>query len=299
MACFSPLTAYRTVDGSVVFSELRRFDIVDSLILPCGQCRGCRLERSRQWATRCLHEASLFRENAFVTLTFNDEHLPAGASLDYRPFQLFLKRLRKFFAPLPVRFYMCGEYGSDFQRPHYHACLFGVDFQDKTLWKKTDSGSKLYRSASLEKLWPFGFSSVGDVNFESAAYVARYIMKKINGDLADDHYRHVDLETGEVTDRRPEFTKMSLKPGIGARWFEKWQSDVYPHDYVVTRGVKCRPPRHYDQLLKKVAPETLEAIKFERVLEGRAHLEDNTPARLADREKVMAARQNLFPRKLK
>lgn len=283
----------------MVFSERLRFDIVDSIILPCGQCRGCRLERSRQWATRCLHEASLHKENAFITLTYGDASLPAGRSLSYPPFQKFMKRLRKAFAPRHVRFYMCGEYGSDFQRPHFHACLFGIDFADKTFWKKTESGSNLYRSALLEKLWPYGFSSVGDVNFESAAYVARYIMKKINGDLADAHYKYVDDETGEITDRQPEFTKMSLKPGVGANWFEKWKTDVYPHDYVVTRGAKSRPPRYYDSLLKKIDPETLEAIKFERVLEGRAHQVDNTPARLADREKVMAARQNLFPRKLK
>lgn len=299
MACFSPLAAFQTADGSVVFSELRRYDIVASITLPCGQCRGCRLERSRQWATRCLHEASLHRDNAFITLTFDDAHLPAGASLDYRPYQLFVKRLRQHFAPRPVRFYMCGEYGSDFNRPHYHACLFGVDFQDKTFWKKTEPGAILYRSATLEKLWPFGFSSVGEVTFESAAYVARYILKKINGDLADEHYKFIDPETGEITHRRPEFTKMSLKPGIGAGWFEKWHGDVYPHDYVITRGAKSRPPKYYDSLLKKSSPETLEAVKFERVLEGRAHLEDNTPERLAVREKVLAAKQNLFPRKLK
>ena len=165
--------------------------------------------------------------------------------------------------------------------------------------KKTEPGAILYRSATLEKLWPFGFSSVGEVTFESAAYVARYILKKINGDLADEHYKFIDTETGEITHRRPEFTKMSLKPGIGAGWFEKWHGDVYPNDYVITRGAKSRPPKYYDSLLKKASPETLEAIKFERVLEGRAHLEDNTPERLAVREKVLAAKQNLFPRKLK
>jgi hypothetical protein len=210
-----------------------------------------------------------------------------------------MKRLRKHFAPKLVRFYMCGEYGDLEQRPHFHACLFGIDFDDKQYWSKTDAGFELYRSPTLEKLWPYGFSSIGDVNFLTAGYVARYIMKKVTGDLAEKHYEHINLETGEITNRQPEFTKMSLKPGIGARWFEKWSSDVYPHDYCVVNGRKVRTPKYYDSLLKKIEPETLETIKFERVLEGRAHLEDNTPERLAVKEQVLAAKQNLFPRKLK
>lgn len=298
MACFHPISAFQCANGEVVFSELARYDIVSSLQLPCGQCIGCRLERSRQWATRCLHEASLHDENAFITLTYDDAHLPADGSLHYLPFQNFMKRLRKFFHPRKVRFYMCGEYGSDFDRPHFHACLFGVDFPDKQFWSKTESGCSLFRSSILEALWPNGFSSIGDVNFETAAYVARYIVKKVNGDLARLHYQKIDPETGEIIDRVPEFTKMSLKPGIGARWFEKWQSDIYPQDYVVVRGKKCRPPRYYDQLLKHIDPETLETLKFERGVEGRTHIADNSDSRLAVREQVAAAGLNQFPRKL-
>jgi len=209
-----------------------------------------------------------------------------------------MKRLRKY-ARIPVRFYMCGEYGSDFDRPHFHACIFGFDFDDKSFWKKTDSGSALYRSASLERLWPYGFSSIGEVTFESAAYVARYIMKKINGDLADDHYSTVDQATGEIINRRPEFTKMSLKPGIGAGWFSKWEMDVYPHDFVVVRGRKVRPPRYYDKLLSLKAPDDLEFIKFQRAVTGAARAEDNTDARLAVREAVASAGLRQFPRQLR
>lgn len=281
-----------------MFSQLKRYDIVDYLQLPCGQCVGCRLERSRQWATRCLHEASLHSENAFITLTYDPANYPPGGSLDYSHFQKFLKRLRKQISPKPVRFYMCGEYGPELQRPHYHACLFGVDFPDKIPWKKTESGSTIYRSAFLERLWPFGFSSVGDVNFESAAYVARYIMKKITGDLAASHYENIDPDTGEIVSRVPEFTHMSLKPGIGRRWFEKWSSDIYPHDYVVVRGKKSRPPRYYDILQAIKTPEAMESTRLERVLRGRVHVDDNTDERLAAREAVASARLNQFPRKL-
>jgi hypothetical protein len=134
-----------------------------------------------------MHEAKMHPKNCFITLTYNNEHLPSDGSLNYEVFQLFMKRLRKKYGK-GIRFYMCGEYGDKLGRPHFHACLFGHDFADKKLWKTTDSKSKLYRSAELEKLWPYGFSSVGDVTFESAAYVARYIMKKVSGDASESHY---------------------------------------------------------------------------------------------------------------
>lgn len=297
MACYHPLRAYRTDAGEIVFAE--RGSISQYLTLPCGQCVGCRLERSKQWATRCLHEASLHQENAFITLTYSPENVPADRSLSYRPFQLFMKRLRKAFKPRSVRFYMCGEYGENFERPHFHACLFGIDFPDKVPWKSTDSGCRLFRSSLLESLWPFGFSSVGDVTFESAAYVARYIMKKINGDSADEHYRYVDPESGQISQRLAEFTQMSLKPGIGAGWFEKWSGDVYPHDYVIVRGRKVRPPRYYDRLLHQVDPETLESVRFVRELRGREQYQEQTPERLATRELVAKAALSQFPRKVK
>ena len=132
MACYKPLRAWQCANGDVVFAELGRFDITRQLDLPCGQCVGCRLERSRQWAMRCLHEAKMHDRNCFVTLTYNNDNVPADRSLNYRDFQLFMKRLRFHFRGVPIRFYMCGEYGEDFGRPHFHACLFGLDFPDKT-----------------------------------------------------------------------------------------------------------------------------------------------------------------------
>lgn len=194
MPCYKPLDAWRpdssTGSKKLIFSYNSKTcnSLTPHLQVPCGRCVGCRLERSRQWAIRCVHEASLHEKNCFITLTYNDENLPADQSLHYEPFQLFMKRLRKKYGS-GIRFYMCGEYGEKLARPHFHACLFGHDFDDKKVWKKTDAGSVLYRSAELEKLWPFGYSSVGDVSFESAAYVARYIMKKITGEAAESHYK--------------------------------------------------------------------------------------------------------------
>lgn len=280
--------------------------MVRSLQLPCGQCVGCRLERSRQWAMRCVHEASLWPANCFVTLTYSDEHLPIDRSLDYDDFQKFMKRLRKRFkgigrdpkGDLPIRFYMAGEYGENFGRPHFHVCLFNFDFEDKKLWMKTKSGSKIYRSAALEELWPFGFSSIGEVNFSSAAYVARYIMKKITGRDSEQYYEDVTVD-GEIVQRRPEFNKMSLKPGIGFDWYKKFKDDVYPHDYVVINGKKVKPPRFYDSKFKEEFPLEFEDIQFQREMDAKLRFADNSDERLAVREKVALAQVANLPRVLK
>lgn len=310
MPCYKPLQAYQCSDGSVVWYESPKWDVVRSLTLPCGQCVGCRLERSRQWAVRCMHEASLYKNNCFITLTYDDDHLPENGSLRYSDFQKFMKRLRKRYSgaepsaspeskdAYPIRFYMCGEYGENFGRPHFHACLFNFDFRDKRIWSRSPSGSRIYRSDVLEELWPFGFSSIGEVNFQSAAYVARYIMKKVTGKAAREHYDEVDYETGEILSKVPEFNKMSLKPGIGADWFKRFHNDVYPHDHVVVNGKACKPPRFYDGQLEKMFPDLYDDVKHARFLEAMLHLEDNTPDRLVVKEQVAKAKLSLLKRTL-
>jgi hypothetical protein len=289
MSCFSPLQGWRsrTPNSSGKFGIV--FDIKlanrfkpEVLSVPCGQCVGCRLERSRQWAIRCVHEASLHESNAFITLTFSDKYLPKDRSLDVRVFQRFMKRLRKAIG-VPIRFYHCGEYGSKLGRPHYHAIIFGYGFPDKTVWQNRN-GRDLFRSKLLEKCWKYGHSSVGSVTFESAAYVARYIMKKINGDAALDHYMDIDQDTGEVFMVKPEYTTMSRRPGIGKNWFLEYSSDVFPSDEVVMRGKKMRPPKYYDSLFEVLDPNEFVDIKKRRVKNAKKHSADQTPARLRVRE---------------
>lgn len=263
------------------------------LSLPCGQCIGCRLERARQWAVRCVHEAQLHAHNQFVTLTYAPEHLPYGRSLHYRHFQLFMKRARSKFGPL--RFFMCGEYGEQLERPHYHACLFGLHLRDRQVWSVRE-GFTLYRSPSLEALWPYGFVTVGDVTFESANYVARYVTKKVTGKRAFDHYSRVDVHTGEVQAVVPEFVRMSLKPGIGAKWIEKYKSDVYTTDAIHTRGSVMKPPRYYDKWLKATDDDAAADIEFGRYKKSLLLADDSTPERLAVREKVARARLALKSR---
>jgi hypothetical protein len=308
--CFHPLTAFRVFgEKKIVFREKRGVDTTEQLSLPCGQCVGCRLERSRQWAMRCLHEASLYEHNSFITLTYDDSHLPTNNSLDYEDFQLFMKRLRKNHQglqcvptstnPYPIRFYMCGEYGEQFGRPHFHALLFNFDFRDKYYWGRTASKSKIYRSKILEDLWPFGHSSIGSVNFESSAYVARYIMKKVNGQLAASHYESVNPVTGELFKKTPEFNKMSRSGGIGINWYDKHKSDVYPHDYVIVNGKKCKPPRYYDTKYKQSNPFEFDELQFKRLQEAKLRFSDNNEERLLVKEKVTLAKLNQLPRKLK
>jgi len=247
-----------------------------------------------------VHEAKLHERSCFLTLTYADENLPAGGSLHYPDFQKFLKRVRR--ALGKVRFYMCGEYGDALDRPHYHCLLFGVDFsEDRYVWKRKHYGA-LYRSPLLERLWSLGHSEIGQVNFDSAAYVARYVMKKITGDLAPEHYKRVDQETGEVFMLVPEFTHMSLKPGIGAGFFHKFASDIYPGDFVVSRAKKVKPPRYYDVLLDRVNPDLSADVKDRRLFDQAAvkfvdgqllvddvKIEERTPDRLHVREQVANA----------
>ncbi|AXH77429.1 MAG: replication initiator protein [Microviridae sp.] len=289
MACFNPLVAYRAkmpnaVTGkfSMVFNSRDAACPDDPLKLPCGQCIGCRLERSRQWAIRCVHEASLYERNCFITLTFAPEFLPKSGSLSKRDFQLFMKRLRKRFGA-GARYFMCGEYGELNRRPHYHACLFNFDFPDRELWS-VRGDVRLYVSRSLSELWPFGFSTIGDVTFDSAAYVARYITKKITGDMASSHYERVDPVSGEVNDLLPEFTTMSRRPGIGRGWFDRFRSDVFPHDRVVLDGRELRPPKYYDRIFDVDFPGVMEDVKEARVKGMKAAAKDFTFERLRTRE---------------
>jgi hypothetical protein len=245
-----------------------------------------------------MHEASLYEQNCFITLTYDNDHCPSDRSLNYGDFQRFMKRFRKRFKDSTIRFYMAGEYGEKFERPHFHACIFGFNFPDLTLWKRTPSGALIYRSKFLEDLWPFGYSSVGDVTFESAAYVARYVMKKRTGKGVGDHYETTDFETGEIRERVPEFNRMSLKPGIGYGWYRKFSSDIYPHDYVVINGRESKPPKFYDKKFADDFPEEFEALQFQRFVDAVDRFDDNTDERLCVKEQVLEAKFSRLKRSI-
>lgn len=300
MACFHPVQAVKLDNGDIKFSGIERGR---ALFLPCGQCIGCRLERSRQWAVRCVHESKMHEHSCFITLTYDDEKLDR-TFLVYEDFQKFMKRLRKRYGA--VRFFACGEYGGENGRPHFHALLFGVFFEDRKFECTLPSGSSIFSSAILQRLWPFGFSSVGDLTFESAAYVARYACKSAHeghsGKRRSVKLGIVDEETGEFSAFVPEFVRMSLKPGIGATFFEKYKSEIFGRDggfdRVVINGVEALPPRYYDKLLERVDGFSREYVSYMREKRSEVRAEDSTPARLLVREAVAKARLSLKKRGL-
>ena len=249
--------------------------------------------------------------NCFLTLTYDDKNLPDDGSLNHRHFQRFMRNLRQTLKrkgfDQEVRYFMCGEYGEQNYRPHYHACLFGFDFPDKELWSVRD-GNSLYRSATLERIWPHGFSTIGAVTWQSAAYVARYIMKKQKGHGSakphlqpppDPKYIDFDwlMETGETkVSKAFEYTQMSK--GIGKPFYDAYRSDLYPHDYVVIDGKQFRIPRYYDKLLERDDPKLLETLKRKRVQRAATKEHDHTPERLRDRETVKKAQVHKLKRQL-
>jgi len=267
----------------VFVNNLRRNDIVQRMDLPCGQCIGCRLRRARDWSVRIMHEAQTNERSCFVTLTYDEENVPVHGSLKYRDFQLFMKRLRTL-TGVKVRFFMCGEYGPENLRPHYHACLFGVDFiEDRVAAGTSGSGAKFYTSERLEQLWGKGRVSVQALTMASAAYTARYVVDKITGDAAEQHYGG----------REPEFMQCSLKPGIGYEWFVKYgRGDIYRHDKAVMRGgMETAPPKYYDKLYRRTDKTVrVDEWEYARQLRAKAAFEDNTEERLKVKETVQKAR---------
>ena len=226
LTCYSPLKGWQDCEtGGIVF---RPQDGSQEMEVACGQCLGCRLDRSRMWAMRIVHESTLHEldgGNCFVTLTYRDRlecsqeqlekgyHVPDDWSLHKEHFQKFIKRLRKAFHPQKIRFFHCGEYGNickhgislelvdcplcSVGRPHYHACLFNCSFPDLESYGSAHDGSLRYTSKILESIWKYGFVDVGELNFDSAAYVSRYILKKVTGHKSDEHYMQV-IVTGKL-----------------------------------------------------------------------------------------------------
>ena len=203
-----------------------------------------------------------------------------------------LKRFRKEIRPRKIRYFLAGEYGDESWRPHYHALIFGYDFPDKFRVQAQETGNPYYLSPQLTKLWPFGNHIICDLNYDAAAYVARYTTKKITGEKADSHYNRLLIDFDEVTGElhsfmetqlEPEFATMSRRPGIAESWWKKFKADC-DSGYLIKDGNKIPIPKYYDYLLEKEEPTKLAAQKMERKLKAMNN-PDNTPERLLDRER--------------
>lgn len=311
MTCHRPYTAYRAVNGVTKTGKHRiTFKKSQGLVgtemkVACGQCYGCRLEKSRVWAMRCMHESKMHKDNYFLTLTYNDENLPEKESLVKRHLQLFFKKVRKKY---DFRYYACGEYGDKSSRPHYHVIMFGLRIDDLRYYSGSGSG-RLYTSSYLEKEWSHGFVTIGSVTFESCAYVARYVMKKWRAKTKEEfekHYERVDKETGELYSVEPEFQVMSRRPGIGTEFYNKYKRDMYQFgsdgQVVVRAGVQGQTPRFYDN--KYENESTCRFKKIQRIKKGRRkkaeeRASDNTEARLNVKENIaMRIAKKRLPRTL-
>lgn len=341
MSCFHPLDAWihptqKSVNGGklLLFQYSPRYStsVVPDLKVPCGRCTGCRLAVSAEWASRATHEASLYWHNCWLTLTMSDDYLatrPNPYSLQKGPkseMTLFLKRLRKKFGS-GIRFLYCGEYGETCffcnkserfcscgnyyawrGRPHYHVCLFNHDFDDKHFFKSIN-GCNHWNSDSLDALWTdpvtglnMGHATISDLTPDSAAYTARYSLKKITGDMAKSedlttgllHYQRL-APTGEIIDLVPEFINMSRGSkklgtgGIGKGWLDKFSKEVLDNDGVFFKELTIKPPRYYDKKLSVTHPEYFEENKEKR-LDRAKNSVDNTPERLAVREYITEQR---------
>ena len=290
MVCYTPLKAYRKPDGGIGFNPSTAY-LDRALTFKCGQCEGCRLAYSREWAIRCYHETKMHEDNCYVTLTYSTPNLPENRTLIKSELSQFMRRLRHS-QGYGIRFFGCGEYGDELGRPHYHAILFNWKPNDLRRHVQNKSDQWIHTSRQLDKIWSFGHTYTGEATFQSAAYVARYILKKINGQMSEPYYKTVDPETGEIITKIPEFTGQSLggknNGGIGKSWYEKYgNTDAHNHDEIIMpNGRKYPVPRYYDKLLEKIDPPRYARIKRARLRNARDHAENNTPARLKIRARV-------------
>jgi len=265
-------------DKDAIIWKHKGYKIIE---LPCGKCIGCRLDYSRDWANRCMYEAKQYKHNYFLTITYDDEHLKrqmkidketgevieikSAATLFKKDLQNFMKNLRRHWEYKykwnGIRFYACGEYGDKRGRPHYHIILFNCPIYDLKSIRKSDKGQLLWNSAEIEKIWGQGLTAIGEVTWDSAAYTARYVMKKIKGPEKDKIYDDIGII--------PEFTLMSRKPGIGKNYFDEHADEIYKYDEMLVQTrqkvIRAKPARYYDKLFDLSNPTRMAEIKEERL----------------------------------
>ncbi len=293
MPCYRPLKGYRSPGGQIKFGRAGAWVDLPTTV-SCGQCIGCRMNNTLSWSARIMHQTKMEESSCFLTLTYDDDHLPQDQSLDVAHVQKFIKALRK--KTKPFKYFLAGEYGDDTFRPHYHLCIMGEDFEsDREHYTNTKNGDSLYKSPKVDKTWGKGSHNlIGDLTQQSARYVASYVNKKWRGPTAHLKYNVLFIEkdgTAKIHKLKPEFATMSRRPGLGSTWFEKYHTDVYPSDEVIINGVPNRPPAYYDTLLERHDPKLHHEIKKERIRKGNSHLEDTTAERLAVREMLALRKQ--------
>nr|WAE43914.1 MAG: replication initiator protein [Microviridae sp.] len=217
MRCEKPIRLYK---------NLSKIDYPDGLLVPCGKCLSCRKKKAHEWSVRCLHELSSYEKAVFITLTYSEEFLPEYGSLKKSHLQKFFKRIRRRISPERIRYFACGEYGDKFKRPHYHAIIFGIglDYDDQDL---------------ISDCWHLGRVHFGQAEPASIRYIAQYIDKKYDGDLAVIIYDMNHLER--------VFKISSL--GLGRDYCDKNNVQIMQQLMVTVKGIKTSIPRYYVERL--------------------------------------------------
>lgn len=262
MPCEKPRRAYLAASGG----RVKFFKPTDpqyyqepytGLLTPCGNCILCRIEQARQTAVRITHEATLHLQNSFITLTYNDKHLPALGGLHYEDLTAFWKRARYHYGELS--YYAVGEYGEKSNRPHYHACVFGHDFFEGSVILK-EAPNRLWTNPQLNQIWGLGHVVIGTLDHNTASYTAGYILKK---QRAKQRYCVIDTETGEsITVNAP---RAFMSRNIGRGWYDKWNQGLQDHDRVIINGKPQKPPKAYDRWLGETNKQKIEEIKAKRI----------------------------------
>ncbi len=272
------------------------------MLLPCGKCLGCRLEYSKEWANRCVLEAKTTQNNWFMTLTYDEEHIKECLkpvidketgeyghieSLIPNHLSEFIKELRRnieYHKNLQgVRFYGCGEYGSRGGRPHYHLLMYNLPLDDLAEeWKK--DGFITFSSENVSRIWGKGIVTVNEFSWETAAYTARYMLKKLKGRDAKEQYKGAGIE--------PEFSRCSRRPGIGYEYYRQNRDKIYQTDSIVIHGTTCKPPTYFDRMFKEECPERWAEIQEQRAEVSRNEMRmklNNTTLNYKDQLKVEEA----------
>lgn len=269
MACFSPLKGYYsrkrnkdTGKRSVLFGKNGSWLDVPVMI-PCGKCEGCLLARSYEWSIRCICEGYNHKESYFLTLTYDNEHLPDGGNLVRSHFQSFMKRLRRKFEGYKIKVFYCGEYGERRGRPHYHAIIFGLPLNElgiKYYFRDVSKrGQKNYNCPFLDKIWQQGEVVLGMVTRQSCAYVAQYTLKKNKARWMQSY-----------GDRVKPFVGASTRNAIGFDFFFKYFRDIFRRGFFTLEGMTdknghptlIKPIRYFKRMLEKHYP--IDYIKYVR-----------------------------------
>lgn len=222
----------------------RKLEDGRNLLLPCGKCLACRIRRRSVWTIRLLHENSAHDKSRFITLTYNEDTLPVRGSdprgiLVKSDLQNFFKRYRKLSRIPGLKYYACGEYGDQGNRPHYHAIIFG------------DSPSE----SQLNHYWGLGRVSSDPVNGASISYVAGYVSKKLG--LRDIHWQ----------ESRPAPFQLSSQ-GLGLKWAQENVYEILSEAAIMRGTTKLPVPRSYLKMYDEIFPEEAEGFRARQVYES-------------------------------